>query len=523
MRNPIHGRATLFVFAAAALAGACICGLAGCHRSSSASRAATITDKVRTFDWPRALPEPDAARLPRWRGFNLQYKFHRDEANTTITDDPEGIVARDFRMIAELGFDFVRIPLDYRIWTNPNDWTDLNEDALREIDHIVSWGKHYGLHVCLAFHRAPGWTVHHPRESRDLWTDEEALRVCALHWSEFARRYAGIPSRQLSFNLVNEPYTPDPDRHLEVVRHLVEAIRARDPHRLVIADGLDYGQTPEPRLRALGVATSTRGYAPFNLTHHRAEWMPFAASNLPPRWPDDSVNAFLVGPDKPDLSAPLRFEGDVAGAVVRMRFASVSRAARLLVVDDRGRSLLEHRLERSASSYPPFGYEPLSFVVPPRAESIGILLHDGDWAMLSELSFELEGTIHPVRLRAENGATERDPVRFDRTRLDEPFTPTTIRDRRWLEAEFAEWRTLASDGLGTMVGEFGVYRYTPHDTTLRWMDDQLAVLAEAGLGWALWEFRGWFGILDSGRPDVAYVPWRGHQLDLRMLELLQRR
>jgi hypothetical protein len=40
-------------------------------------------------------------------------------------------------------------------------------------------------------------------------------------------------------------------------------------------------------------------------------------------------------------------------------------------------------------------------------------------------------------------------------------------------------------------------------------------------GWALWCFRGSFGILDSGRGDVSYENFHGHPLDREMLTLLQ--
>jgi endoglucanase len=72
-----------------------------------------------------------------------------------------------------------------------------------------------------------------------------------------------------------------------------------------------------------------------------------------------------------------------------------------------------------------------------------------------------------------------------------------------------------------MVGEFGAYNKTPHKVVLAWMRDCLTVWKEMGWGWALWNFRGSFGILDSGRTDVAYEDWRGHKLDRAMLELLQ--
>jgi hypothetical protein len=43
---------------------------------------------------------------------------------------------------------------------------------------------------------------------------------------------------------------------------------------------------------------------------------------------------------------------------------------------------------------------------------------------------------------------------------------------------------------------------------------------ENGIGYALWNFRGDFGILDSGRKDIQYEDWYGHKLDRKMLKLL---
>ena len=58
----------------------------------------------------RALPDATPKHLPRWRGFNLLNKF--------MADSQKPFEERDFADIAELGFDFVRLPLDYRSWTD---------------------------------------------------------------------------------------------------------------------------------------------------------------------------------------------------------------------------------------------------------------------------------------------------------------------------------------------------------------------------------------------------------------------
>ena len=71
------------------------------------------------------------------------------------------------------------------------------------------------------------------------------------------------------------------------------------------------------------------------------------------------------------------------------------------------------------------------------------------------------------------------------------------------------------------VGEWGAYSYTPHTVVLAWMSDRLRNWQQAGMGWALWNLRGGFGLLDSDRADVVYEPYRGHRLDRKMLELLR--
>jgi endoglucanase len=83
------------------------------------------------------------------------------------------------------------------------------------------------------------------------------------------------------------------------------------------------------------------------------------------------------------------------------------------------------------------------------------------------------------------------------------------------------WRALQKRGVGVHVGEWGAFTYTPHGVALAWMQDQLDLWKEAGWGWALWNFRGAFGVLDSNRKDSAYEDFHGHKLDRGMLDLLR--
>jgi endoglucanase len=333
-----------------------------------------------------AAPEgagPTAERLPRWRGFNLLEKF------TAERNRP--FVERDFAWMAEWGFDFARLPLSYRCWSDPADWRQLREPALKEIDQAVEFGRRYRVHVNLNFHRAPGYCVNPPAEPADLWTDDKALDACAVHWGHFAERYKGVPNDRLSFDLVNEPARVGEAAYVRVVRRLVAAIRERDPGRLIVADGLEYGRNPVHGLADLKVAQSTRGYDPFQLSHYRASWVQGSDRWPVPTWP----------------------------------------------------------------------------------------------------------------------YTEPSGQRWDRDTLK----------RRRIEP----WQALARQGVGVHVGEWGAYRFTPHAVALAWMRDCLGLWQEAGWGWALWNLRGDFGVVDSRRADVAYEDFQGHKLDRAMLDLLRSR
>lgn len=319
--------------------------------------------------------------LPRWRGFNLLEKLESSESGPYRE--------QDFDLAAEWGFDFMRLPVDYRAWTvAPGEY---REDMLREIDEAVAWGRARGIHVSLSLHRAPGYCVNPPAEPLDLWADgatgPEARRQFAEQWAMLAVRYRGVASADLSFDLLNEPGAIAVAPYVRAVALAVDAIRAVDDGRLVIADGLRWGTEPVAELVPLGVAQSTRGYTPMRISHHRAPWIPGSDSWPAPTWP---------------------------------------------------------------------------------------LAADGGW--------------------------DRDRLRRE-----------TI----------APWLALQARHVGVHVGEWGAYHRTPHAVALAWMRDQLGLWRAAGWGWALWNLRGPFGVLDSERTDLAYESYRGHRLDRAMVELLR--
>ncbi|MBB6252757.1 glycoside hydrolase family 5 protein [Nitrospirillum iridis] len=229
--------------------------------------------------WLPATP----ARLPRWRGFNLLEKY-------TLANE-QRFRQSDFDLIAEWGFNFVRLPLDYRIWTRPDG--TFREEPLRQIDEAIVWARHRNIHVALCLHRAPGYCVNPPLEGGDLWAEgpenDAVRRRFAEQWGMFAARYRDVDPLCLSFNLINEPPDVTGAAYVRAASGAVAAIRAADPDRIIIADGTQGGRRPVPELRPLGLAQGTRGYEPFHLSHYKAGWVKGSDTWDPPTWPMPSA------------------------------------------------------------------------------------------------------------------------------------------------------------------------------------------------------------------------------------------
>ena len=129
--------------------------------------------------------------VPRWRGFNLQYFFTAGRYSAPVEDD--------FRWVRDLGFDFIRLPMSYRIWLEGDDVYKIKEAPFENIDRVIEWGQKYKIHTSLNFHRGPGYCINRGEtEPFNLWKDAEALDAFCFHWdSPLGQAASGRTLRQV--------------------------------------------------------------------------------------------------------------------------------------------------------------------------------------------------------------------------------------------------------------------------------------------------------------------------------------
>ncbi len=338
--------------------------------------------------------------IQRYRGFNLLGMFCTNESKTNCGRAPGYFIEDDFKMMAEWGFDYARLPLSYRVWSSVENPYEIDESRLAPLDMALEYAEKYNMHITMNMHRVPGYCINGDEpvpEPYALWDNsKEAYDATEFQWKVLAERYKHVPSSRLDFDLINEPPNYVTNLRQALIMHrLTDAIRKISPDRTIVINGTHIGTMIPTESLHIGdenIIYALRGYAPATVTHYGSSGS--TEGKPKPQWP----NSYH------DMGGP--------------------------------------------------------------------------------------------------------KICWNRAKMDEYHD-------MWAAASNIYNR-------GIICNELGCLNKTPHDVVLAWYEDELASLKEHNIGYAVWNLRGKFGILNSEREDVDYVDHNGYKLDKKLLELLQK-
>lgn len=118
----------------------------------------------------------------------------------------------DIRYMAQLGYNSVRIPINWRVLMEEEPGITWKEEGFALLDRCMEWCQEFGLYAFLDLHGAPGGqTGANIDDSIDdvprLFLDEDSRQKALALWRELAIRYGKLEVLG-GYDLLNEPIAP---------------------------------------------------------------------------------------------------------------------------------------------------------------------------------------------------------------------------------------------------------------------------------------------------------------------------
>jgi len=210
--------------------------------------------KTADFAGPQFKIKEKIAELIGEDGMNEFYKAYLKN----------GITKQDIDFLAKAGFNSIRLPMHYNLYTLPiekesvkgqNTWL---ENGFKMTDELLQWCKENKIYLILDLHAAPGGQGNdanisdNDKSKPSLWESEENQKKTIALWKKLAERYkdeAWIGG----YDLINEPNINFTGKNLngtdemsnaplwKLQKEITEAIRQVDKKHIIFLEGNGWG------------------------------------------------------------------------------------------------------------------------------------------------------------------------------------------------------------------------------------------------------------------------------------------
>lgn len=175
-----------------------------------------------------------------------------------------GITIKDIDSLAKWGFNSIRLPMHYDLYTLPiekepvkgqNTWL---EEGFQMTDDLLKWCEDNKIYLILDLHAAPGGQGNdanisdNDKTKPNLWQNEENQKKTIALWKKLAERYKDKEWIG-GYDLINEPNYPFTGKNpngtdelsnaplWKLQKEITQAIRLVDKNHIIIIEGNGWG------------------------------------------------------------------------------------------------------------------------------------------------------------------------------------------------------------------------------------------------------------------------------------------
>lgn len=183
------------------------------------------------------------------------------------------IKEKDFRNIASLGFNCIRLPFNHKLIENQDKKFSINKSGIKLLKKAVSWCKKYNIYCILDMHAAPGSQNQDWHSDSDgemfLWKDKKRQERYFRLWEVLARVFKNDET-VAGYDILNEPVIKTNGRKIlrPFYKEAVKRIRAVDNKHIIFLEGNIWSQRPEDIGEPFGanLCYSVHFYPPLDFT-----------------------------------------------------------------------------------------------------------------------------------------------------------------------------------------------------------------------------------------------------------------
>ncbi|MGN9782502.1 glycoside hydrolase family 5 protein [Nonomuraea sp. ZG12] len=151
---------------------------------------------------------------------------------------------QDAALLAGLGMNCVRIPINYRHFESDDRPFEVIEQGFHHLDRVIDLLGAHGIYSVVDLHALPGsqnqhWHSDNPTHIAAFWQHRHFQDRAVHLWEAIADHYRDHPW-VAGYNPVNEPGDPSGKVIGPFYDRLVKAVRAADPRHVLFLDGNTY-------------------------------------------------------------------------------------------------------------------------------------------------------------------------------------------------------------------------------------------------------------------------------------------
>ena len=446
-----------------------------------------ITDELLSAN--SNLPEVSQSQLPStWKGAGLSsckdgrhiYRHFKESDVTFLAENGFNFLRLLF------GFDTLRFP-DY-----PEDGRLINENELRELDQLIAWGIEHGVHIqiSMGFYLDENGNCKMEETSDNLMPENDAeWAIVTDYWTMLARRYAGIPSQYLTFDLSNEiqPSGEDFAYQADKLSGMVSAIRAADAERVLLHSFPGNPDTAWMEVTtSLGLAVGCHPYYPMNLC--TGDTGAGSGDYFEACWPMPVLPCWKIA----TRQAPLTLQGEIGGAELSIHVGKSGPNARVEVLAD-GKLVQSFSMpapirEESGENW--YGEDMLTCALPEDVSEVQIWVREED-AHLDTVIVETSDSRTPIIFSSdEEGDPDPLPIVIHGDGSYCNTADSIVTGEQIYNKAIQPYQEIAQQhGVGFMIGEFGIFAQADWDINIvtAYYDTMLSLFDEKTLGWCFCE------------------------------------